>query len=77
MQVHVLVRVRMIQRQAGGAESLELRADFRRELPSDVRAEEIVHAEAELVRRETTLRVDKVRYRFGRQRRRAFDYDQV
>ena len=60
MQVHVLVRIGMVERQPGGGERRELCADFRGELPADARAEEVVHAESKLVRGKLSPCVDQI-----------------
>ena len=44
MQVHVVVRIDVVEREAGGAERLELRPDLGRELPPNVRQQEKAQA---------------------------------
>jgi len=76
MQVHVLVRVGVIQAQAGCGKGAILRADFCRKLAADGGAEAVSHAEAELVGRELAGGVHEIR-RSGGICSRTFDDDQV
>ena len=51
VQVHVLVRVGMVERQAGVGKRRELSTDFRRKLPAHTRTEVILHTKPQLVGR--------------------------
>ncbi len=78
MQVHVLVRVGVVERQAGRGEGRELGADLGRELPADARPEEVAQAQAELVGREPARpRPTRCGDFAGRQHGRAFDDDEM
>lgn len=77
VQVHVLVRIGMVERQAGGSERSELRAYFRGELPANLRAEEIPHPEAELIGRKLASRIDEIGNYRHRQHGGALDHHQV
>ena len=67
VQMHVLVGIGMIQRQAGVGESLELRTNFRRQLPADTGTKIIVDPQPQLIRRELTVRIDQIGDRGMRQ----------
>ena len=77
MQMHVLVRIRVAERQAGGGEGGELRADLRGELAADARAGGVVDAEAELVGGEPAVRVHQIGNLGRRQHGGAFDHHQM
>ena len=55
MQVHVLVRVGMVQRQAGSGKRRELGTNFRRKLAAHARTKEIAYSRAATDRMETSL----------------------
>ena len=77
MQVHVLVRVGMVEREPGGGESGELGADFGGKLPANTRTEEIINPEAELVRWKPALGVQKIRDCGPRQYGWPFDHHEM
>jgi len=77
VQMHVLVRVGMIQRQAGGGKSRELRADFRRQLSAHMRIEKITNPQSQLVGGKPASRVHKIRDLRVRQNRGALDHHQM
>jgi hypothetical protein len=61
MQLHMLVGVGMVKRQAGRREGGELGVDFSRKLTANRRAEEVSDAESKLVGRKPPLCIDKAR----------------
>ena len=77
MQMHMLMRVRVGEGQAGGGEGGELCADLGGELATDARARSVVDAEAELARRELPLCVDEAGDLGRRQHGSAFDHDEM
>ena len=77
MEVEVMVRVDVVERQTGRLEGTKLRLDFRRQLPAHARAQEHAHARARDVAAQAPPGVDQVRYALRRQQRRAIDEYQV
>ena len=73
MQVHVLVRVDMVEREAGRPERLELGADLGGKQAPHPRREEIAQAGADLVVGETPVRADQATDLVRRQHRAAVD----
>jgi hypothetical protein len=59
--MHVLMRVGMIEAQPDGSERRELRPDFRRQPPANLRPKEVVDPKTELVRGELAVRVRQTR----------------
>lgn len=77
MNVHVRLRVCVVERQPGGGETLELRADLRFELRARARFEEEAHTGARQVRQERTASIDEVGDAPGRQNRAAVNEHDV
>ena len=77
MQMHMLVRIGVVQRQPGGGEGGELRADLGGELAADARTGEVVDAEAELVGREPAVGIHQVGNLGRRQHSRALDHHEM
>jgi hypothetical protein len=71
------VRIGVVQRQPGGGEGGELRADLGGELPADVRAEEVVDAQAKLVGRKLSAGIHEVGKLGCRQHGGALDHHQM
>ena len=61
VQVHVFVRVGVIQCQAGRGKGLELRADLPGELAPDIAPEEVLEPQTCLVGGKPAVRADKIR----------------
>ena len=61
VNVKMMVRIDVIERQAGRGESIELRRDFRRELFAHFRAQEDLRAERRHVPAQPSLVVDEIR----------------
>src|SRR6516225_8852733 len=59
MQVHMLVRIRVMQCQSSCCEGRELRADLCDQLSANARLGEIADAQAKLLRREPTVCIDE------------------
>ena len=76
VQVHVLVRVGVIERQARGGEGAVLRRDLGRDLPPAARTEEVFQCEAELVGGEPPRAVHQMRHGAG-QHGIALDHHEV
>ncbi len=77
MQVHVLVRVDMVEREPGRAKRLELGADFRGEPGPDARREEKAEGGAELISVKAAVLPHQRAEFGGRQYRLAVDQDEV
>ena len=73
MQVHVFVRVGVVEGEAGRRESRELRADFRGELRPDARAEEVIQPQPDLVGGKPASVIDEIRNARSRQHGRTLD----
>jgi hypothetical protein len=73
MQVHVALRVDVIERQARRRERRELRADLVLELTAHARMEEVADAGAGKVRAEHPVAVDEIGDALGREQRPSFD----
>ena len=75
--MHVLVCVGVVQRQPGGGEGGELRADLGGELAAHARAEEVVDPQAKLAGGKLSVGIDQIRDLVGRQHRLPLDHHQV
>jgi len=76
VQVHVLVRIRMVERETGCGERSELCADLSGKLPPDV-GKNVANAQSELIRRELPIGVHEAGNLCRRQHSRAFDDHEV
>ncbi len=77
VQLHVLVRVDVVERQAGGAERRELCPDFRGKLVPNTRREEIPECRVQLIVVEMPVRAHQAAQLRGRQRRASIDQHQM
>ena len=77
VNVKMMVRIDVIERQAGRGESIELRRDFRRELFAHFRAQEDLRAERRHVTAQPSIAVDEVREVRGRKRGTSVDEREV
>jgi hypothetical protein len=73
----MLVHVDMIERQAGGSKSLELRRDLRRHLPAQRRAAGQFQPQPRQVSAQPSVLLDQAANALRRQRRRSLDHDHV
>ncbi len=73
----MLVRIGVLEREAGGREARELGMDLARQLATDGPAEEIAKAKPELIRRKPATLVHEIGNLFARQHRGPFDQHQM
>src|ERR1700722_3709976 len=77
VEMHVLVRISVGERQTSCRERRELGADLGSELAADVWAGKIVHAEAQLAGWKLAIGINQVGYLRSRQDSRPFDDHEV
>jgi len=77
MQVKMLVGIDVVEREAGRTIGLELRLDFRGDLPAHRRTREDIEREPDHVAAELPARVDEIGQAVRRQDRPAFHQHQV
>ena len=77
VEVHVLVRVGVVQAQAGGGEGCVLGGDLGPQLAADARVEEVAHAQSRLVGWELAVRADQAGDLGRRQDGGTFNHDQM
>ena len=77
VQMEVMVRIDMVERQTGRLEGFELCLDFRGELPARAGSDEDVDARPHQIASQSPMAVDEIRDAFGRQHRPSVDEHQV
>jgi hypothetical protein len=76
VDVHVILRVHVVEHESAGGEGFELRADLVFQLTAHAWAKKEVDARANEIGRELSAAVDEIRHALGREKRTTVDeYD--